>query len=156
ATCASGLLVVGLEARGRGEVRDEADVGVVDAHAERVGGDEDARAALVEAAFGSVPSERRPARVVVPRRESSALQRRGDGLRLLPGGAVDDGAAIAEGTAKARGLARLDQRLGARGVRAQGADGEGEVRTAKVTEDANGRAELESPDDLLEHARRRG
>ncbi len=41
APAAAGLLVVGLEARGQRPVGDGAHVGLVDAHAERVGGDDD-------------------------------------------------------------------------------------------------------------------
>ena len=53
----AGFLIVGLEATGGLEVDDQADVGEVDAHAERVGRDQDRRAPEREGTMGALARE---------------------------------------------------------------------------------------------------
>ena len=90
---APGLLQVALQRAGYLRVHDRADVRLVDAHAEGVGGDHHVDVARVEAALDlPLPLGRDPG-VEVPGHEAALGERLGGLLRAPLGRAVDDGAA---------------------------------------------------------------
>ena len=71
-------------------MRDQPDVGQVDPHPERVGGDEHARAAGLERMLRALARERGAAGVVVARGDPRRAQIRRDALGDLARAAVDD------------------------------------------------------------------
>ena len=88
--CAAGLLIVGLDASRRLEVHDEADVGQVDPHAERVGRNQNACAPRFEGPLRALTREFGAPRVIVARRDSRTPEGLRDRLRGLAGAAVDE------------------------------------------------------------------
>ena len=90
AAAASGLLVVGLEAGRDRHVPDRAHVGLVDSHAEGVGGDDHFGVAFHEAALGRGAVLGLHAGVVGERPQARLAQRLGDLVGVAAGAAVDD------------------------------------------------------------------
>ena len=90
ASGASGLLVVALDALRQVEVRDEPHVGLVDAHAERDGGDHHDAVLAEEARLVGRPHRRRQAGVVRQGGDALLAQCFGRLLHRLPRQAVDD------------------------------------------------------------------
>ena len=91
ATGAAGLLVVGFERPRQVEVDDRADVGLVDAHAEGVGGDDDLGLAAHEPVLGLGPLLAGQARVVDDGLAAQLLlEELADRLATRPARGVDD------------------------------------------------------------------
>ena len=84
------LLIVGLDRAGRSEVDDGSDVSPVDAHAERVGGDDDLGAAVGKRALCVFSLDRREARVVDTGAPALGLEPRALLLCGAPGWRVHD------------------------------------------------------------------
>jgi hypothetical protein len=90
------FLVIGLQARWDCPVRDRADVGLVDAHAERVGGHDHRRAAVHERGLACAPRLRGHAGVVGQRGDALSGDEGGHRLGVPARPAVDDrGQAVA-------------------------------------------------------------
>src|SRR5260221_667093 len=87
---AAGLLVIGLEALRRVEMGDEADIGLVDAHAEGDGGDDDDSFLLEEAVLVALPHRGVEPGMIGQREPALHRQPVGDLLDLAPGLAIDD------------------------------------------------------------------
>ena len=90
---AARLLQVVLQGAGNVGVDHEAHVGLVDAHAEGVGGDDGPQLTADEVRLDVLPGLRRQSRVEMVRRQSLLLQVLGDLLGVPARGAVDDRAA---------------------------------------------------------------
>ena len=88
---AADLLVVGLDRGGQGDVEDGADVGLVDAHAEGDGGDDDLELAGLEVALDALADAGLEAGVVGG---GAASEHGGELLGGLARGGVDDGGAV--------------------------------------------------------------
>ena len=128
---------------------DGADVRLVDAHAERVRGDDDVRLAAHERVLHAGARLGRHARVVGGR-----VEHRRDLFRGLARAAVDDGGAV-----RGHLHARLERGAlaGDRALAVEREDVEREVRAVEAGADALGFPEAEPRDDLLGHLRgRRG
>ena len=126
---------------------DESDIGLVDAEAEGVGGDDDADAVAREGVLDADAVLFGQARVVAGTANASRLQGRREGLDALAGGAVDDGGGFrAEGFEKPGDLVHLLLLAAhAKGVEAQG--GAIEAGDADI-----GVLQAEARDDVVAHA----
>ena len=91
--CSASLLQIALQRTGYLGVHDRADVRLVDAHAEGVGGDHHLDVALVEAALDLPFPLGRDTGMEVPGHEAALGERLGSFLRAPLGRAVDDGSA---------------------------------------------------------------
>ena len=154
---AAGLLVVGLDAGRDRHVPDRAHVGLVDAHAEGVGGDDHVDRVL--AARHEAPLHHRALvafhpGVVGERPQAGAAQLLGDLVGVLAGAAVDDRRAVGR-----VGEPRLEQRLAARlrALALQRDHVEGDVGTVEARPHPQRLAHLEALRDLDRdrHRRRR-
>ena len=148
---AAGLLVVGLERARDALVADGAHVGLVDAHAERVGGDDDRRLAGHEAPLRLGARLAGQAGVVDDRLDAElARQPIGEPLALRARARVDDPGQRA-GLGERGGDPAVDGRL----VRAAD-DRERQVRAVEPRRDAHRVAQAEPGHDVGRHLRRRG
>ena len=148
---AARLLVVGLDRARDGLVADRPHVGLVDPHAERVGGDDHRRLAGHEPALDLRAALARQARVVDEDLLSElGAEPLGERLAALARPAVDDRRERAR-----RGERRPDPRVLVR-ARAAADDREGQVRPVEAGGDPHRVAQPEAPHDVAGHLRRRG
>ena len=150
---AAGLLVVGLEAARQRPVPDRAHVGLVDAHPEGVGGDDDVRLAAHERVLRAGALVGAEARVVGGRVDAFGAEHRRDLLGRLARAAVDDRRAVLrvlEAGDERRPLAR-DTAL-----TVEREDVETQVGPVEAGPHTLGFPEAEPGDDLLCDLRRRG
>ena len=147
---APGLLVVGLDRPRHRGVRDGAHVGLVDAHAERVGGHHDLDLAVHEAPLG-VGALLAPEAGVVGQHlgPQRALQRAGQVLGLGARARVDDGRARPVVRERAGDPRALVGRAAARH------HGEGQVRAIEAGGDPHRVAQPQARDDVRRDLRRR-
>ena len=145
---ASDLLVVRLDRSRHVEVGHEADVGLVHAHPERVGRDDDRDLAAQEALLGCTPLRVVHAGVVAGRVHAVGAQREHDLLHVAPGSRVDETGATA---AREREDA-ADLLLVAGGARHL----DEEVGPVEASDENLGIVQPERADDVLSHLGRGG
>ena len=148
---ATGLLVVGLDRPGHGLVADRAHVGLVDAHAERVGGHDDPRVARHEAALRLGPRVARHAGVVGQHLDAERVaEAPRQPVALRARARVDD-----RGQRPRLGEHRRDAAV-RRLLRRTRDHREGEVRAVEARRHVDGIAQPEAGDDVRRHLWRRG